>query len=422
MSPRVKMSQHSPSRASSRPRNYRVEALRLVAIAGIAVFHTFQKLFAHAVEASTWLGPVGPAALADAAASGGVASAAAAFPAALALLGFINLLGTFGNHVFFSISGRFLIPSMAARAGEDGYWRDAYLRTERRGAVVLFSVAWYAVFALIIDAWIFPLPGIGFDQSAWIVGGLQFIWVYLALIVLAPVLSWIWWRLGSRRMPVVAIFVLAVFAVNAYIAFVSPGEVERDLLEWRKIMSAVSYAASFISGAVVGELADWSDAGTWRRRSLVSLAAVLILCAVVEVACAYAGRADLLQALSFKSTSLLSFALALAALAVALGTPARQSSSASRASAVVARAASAILGFYILQSFTYLVWRPYADALLADTFSAVMAAGDPTLPLVAAALGVAVVAGILFAFAFLICSIAVDLLGRVSAIKAIGLR
>ena len=89
---------------------------------------------------------------------------------------------------------------------------------------------------------------------------------------------------------------------------------------------------------------------------------------------------------------------------------------------MVARAASAILGFYILQSFTYLVWRPYADALLADTFSAVMAAGDPTLPLVAAALGVAVVAGILFAFAFLICSIAVDLLGRVSAIKAIGLR
>lgn len=77
-------------------RNIPIEALRLVAVAGIAVFHTFQWTF-------------------QAACVGAVEYAPLAMSPYSGVLGFINLLGCWANEVFFMISGYFLIAS-AARA------------------------------------------------------------------------------------------------------------------------------------------------------------------------------------------------------------------------------------------------------------------------------------------------------------------
>lgn len=82
-----------------RVRDARVEALRLAAIAGIAVFHTFQSWFAAAVSGA-W----------------------APGTAALWALGTISLLGAFGNHVFFAVSAYFLIPSAVRASQQQGYW------------------------------------------------------------------------------------------------------------------------------------------------------------------------------------------------------------------------------------------------------------------------------------------------------------
>lgn len=413
----------SPAAAPSAPRarNLRVETLRLIAIAGIAVFHTFQGLFTQAVEALTGAAALDPQALAHAVASGDAARIIAAAPAALALLGLINLLGTFGNQVFFAISGRFLIPAMAARAGEPGYWREAYRKTARRLAAIAVSVACYAVLALAMDALVFPLPGIGLDQSAWIVGGLQFVWVYAALAAAAPVLAWAWRRLGRYRLPAVAALAVAVYAVNAYIAFVSPGELERGLLEWRKLMSAVSYAVGFVSGAALGELASSTGRRAWRRRARWALASVALLAVAVEVAAAWCGRADILQALSFKSTSVLSFALALAALAVALDRPGHVGA-ASPMGRLSVRLAPAILGFYILQSFTYSLWRPYADGMLRDACLSAMGAAGTTAGSAAFGIIATLTAGALFSFTLLAATLAVDLVVRLPLLRALRLK
>ena len=77
-------------------RNISIEALRLVAVAGIAIFHTFQWAFQAACAGMPEYAPF------------------AAFPYS-GVLGFINLLGCWANEVFFMISGYFLIAS-AARA------------------------------------------------------------------------------------------------------------------------------------------------------------------------------------------------------------------------------------------------------------------------------------------------------------------
>ena len=94
------------SESTARPRNLSIEALRLVAIAGIAIFHTFQPWFAAATD-GTWQ----------------------AGAPALAALGCVSLLGAYGNNVFFLISGMFLVPRAADASSERGYWRDQAARS-----------------------------------------------------------------------------------------------------------------------------------------------------------------------------------------------------------------------------------------------------------------------------------------------------
>lgn len=355
-------------------RNPRIEVLRLIAIAGIAVFHTFQVPFAAATGGS-WA-PGAPA---------------------LLVLGCVSLLGAYGNHVFFLISGYFLVPRAAGHAHDDAYWRDQALATVRRAVPILVTVALYAIVALAVDAWVLPIESVGIDRFGWIVSGLQFIWVYLAVVVATPVIGWVWAHV-SRPRAAVAVVVVAVFAVNAYIAFVSPGGDERGLLEWRKLMSAASYLVAFLVG---GALAQRSLP---RPGALLALTGVLALAA--EAAAALTGSLALLDALSFKSTSLLSFVLAVCSLAVAAGRPAGGAHP--RAARLACKLTPSILGFYVAQSMFSQVWLPAAEGLMSAAGASAGVAGS---------LGTGFAASMALLFAVLVA----DRLVRVPILRALRL-
>lgn len=305
-------------------RNPRIEALRLLAIAGIAVFHTLQPWLEMAGYG--WWDPR---------------------PHVLFSLGVVSLLGSYGNHVFFLISGLFLVPRAAEASTEPGYWGDQLRRTGRRALAILASVALYAACALAVSTWVSPIAGVSLHEGGWLVGGLEFIWVYLVLVAACPVMGWVWRR--TRHVAVVVgALVACVFAVNAYIAFVSPGEASRGLLEWRKLMSAVTYLVSFLVGGLLPRVSP-----ARARAALACCAGVTLL---VEASAAWAGDVALVQALSFKSTSLLSFGLAAASVAVAAAP--RPEREPGPAGALALRLAPSILGFYIMQSLFLPLWQP----------------------------------------------------------------
>ena len=308
------------------PRDARIEALRIVAIAAIAVFHAFQTWFSAATDGTL---PVGAP--------------------TLAALGCVSLLGAYGNHVFFAISGLFLIPGAARASRKPGYWGDQARRTARRALTIGVTVALYAAVSLAVSAWVTPVAGVSLGETAWLVGGLEFIWVYLVLVCLAPVMGWVWARV-RRPGAIVSALAVIVFVVNAYIAFVSPGEEVRGLLEWRKLMSAASYLVAFLAGGALAETRR-----THARGALIACASVAV---AIELAGALAGDGRLLASLSFKSTSLLSFVLAVCA--VALAARPRQAESESAATRLVCAASPSVLGFYITQSIFSPLWQPVA--------------------------------------------------------------
>lgn len=384
------------SEKPARARNARIEALRLVAIAGIAVFHTFQPWFAAATDGA-W----------------------AAGTATLGTLGCVNLLGAFGNNVFFLISGLFLVPAAARASSREGFWRDQARRTLRRAAVIGVTVALYGTCALAVSSWVLPLPGVSLHETGWLLGGLEFIWVYLVVVTASPVIGWVWARL--RRPRAVAWALVAVtFAVNAYIAFFSPGDEVRGLLEWRKLMSALTYLVAFLAG---GALADARPAHPERALGAVALAAVAL-----EGGSALAGNLWLIEALSFKSTSLLSFALAALCVLVARGGAAGGAGGANaiggadaagatdagniapsegHAARLVRALTPSILGFYVMQSLFHAVWRPVADAAC----SAGAELGDAGIVLLGTAASLAILA----------VSLLLDRLVRVPLLRALGL-
>ncbi len=347
--------------ASSR-RNLNVEALRLAAIAAIALFHSFQTLFAQAASAAQAGAVAGDFALGGMVAD--PAQLVASTPWALGLLGFINLMGAFGNNVFYAISGCFLIPSAARRSRESGYASDQLRRTARRALVLLATVVFYACAALAVNAWVVPVAGVGLDDFGWLVGGLEFIWVYLVLVIATPMMGWVWERCPHRTALVVALGAV-VMGVNAYIAFVSPGGEVRSLLEWRKLMSAVTYVVAYLAGAVVAQTCEAANAverdGARRVRRAFALAFAASLGAslVIEGGLAVLGAGDFMVATSFKSTSLLSFALAVSALGCALSAPPR--TACGPVGALVAQAAQGIVAFYIIQSMFGGLWHPLAE-------------------------------------------------------------
>lgn len=114
-------------------------------------------------------------------------------------------------------------------------------------------------------------------------------------------------------------------------------------------MSAASYLVAFLVGGALAE----------RRlpRPGAALACCSALAVGAEAAAALAGNTDLLVALSFKSTSALSFALA--ACSVAVASARADDRMPPRLSALLRRLASSILGFYVAQALLSPLWRSF---------------------------------------------------------------
>lgn len=348
-------------------RNVRVEALRLAAIVGISLFHTMMPWTAQALcDPAAGCSQIGDMLGSD--------------PAVLAVLGVIALMGAWGNHVFFMISGFYLIPSLARRSTQAGYWLDALRGTVRRVLVIAVSVVLVAVVALAFDAWVMPLVNVHLVWQ-WTLG-IEFVWLYAAFVAVAPVLACLLRRVPARvRVAVACMLVVALVMVNGYVAFVSPGDAAtRGLADWRKWMSAITYAVSFAIAGVAGMSGAPrpADLPRWRRRWVKALAAVAAVVLTVEAVAAMRRDVTVIAQLSYKSTSAASMALAfLLVMVCASGSCggsvdlARASREAGTSGSVAARAvawlASGILGFYIVQSVFGTVAMDVAiQGLLAD--------------------------------------------------------
>lgn len=320
-------------------REPRVEALRLVAAASIAVFHTFMPWF---YELTHCYGP--GAYIVD-------------NPVATPLLGFFNLLGAFGNNVFFFISGLFLVPAAARASLQDGYWAAQRAKTAERVKHILATVVLYLTLILGVSALAVPIEGVSLAKLPSLLVWLEFIWVYLALTALAPAIGWAWARLRHPKAIAAAIIAL-VFAVNAYIAFFNMGDLDRDLLDWRKLMSAVTYFAAFVGGAVLADVRLRPGAAA------ALLTATIGVSLGVECKLAWSRELLLMYATSYKSTSALSFAMAAAAVLFARRNDGKKGARLEPAT----RFSSSILGFYILQSLTSPLWQPAFKELLEDVY------------------------------------------------------
>ena len=315
-------------------REPRVEALRLVAAASIAVFHTFMPWFYELTHCY------------------GLGAYIVDNPVATPLLGFFNLLGAFGNNVFFFISGLFLVPAAARASLQGGYWAAQRAKTAARVKQILATVALYLALILGVSAFAVPIEGVSLAKLPSLLVWLEFIWVYLALTALAPAIGWVWARI-RRPKAAAAVIIAAVFAVNAYIAFFDMGDLDRGLLDWRKLMSAVTYFAAFIGGAARADI---------RRRP--GAAAAVGVSLGVECKLAWSRELLLMYATSFKSTSALSFAMAAAAVLFAR----RNDGEKGAGLGLATHFSPSILGFYILQSLTSPLWQPAFGELLEDIY------------------------------------------------------
>ena len=326
-------------------RNISIEALRLVAVAGIAVFHTFQWTFQAACTGMPEYASL------------------VAFPYS-GVLGFINLLGCWANEVFFMISGYFLIAS-AARAWNDGAtWASQMQRTVQRLGKVVLPTAFYCLVALAWSTTVSPIPDVSLATHYWYTLGLEFIWVYAATVCLAPLFGLAMSRLSKRGYTAAAIVVgILTFVVNGYLAAMnstSSGE-----FSWlQKIMSAATYVVAFLIGGLLRDVTDSMGSGRARALGSRSLIAVLAIAIVLEGTLSFTGNLAAMATLSYKSTSLISFALAAASL---LFTATRNSTSSNpRVAGVIVTLSAATLGFYVMQSLTSSLWRPIFNAMLAN--------------------------------------------------------
>lgn len=365
-------------------RNIPIEALRLVAVAGIAVFHTFQWTFQ-----ATCVGVAEYAPL-------------AMFPYS-GVLGFINLLGCWANEVFIMISGYFLIAS-AARAWDAGTtWKPQMQRTARRLGKVVLPTVLYCLAALVWSTVVSPIPDVALNTHYWYTLGLEFIWVYAATVFMAP-----WFGLAKSRLPqkiytvaVIAIGILA-FIANGYLAVMIPtngGE-----FSWlQKLMSAATYVVAFLIGGLLRDVTDAMDSDRADALGMRSLVTVLVLTIILEGELSFTGNLTTMATLSYKSTSLISFALAAASLLFAATR--RSASGNSRTAGAIVTLSTATLGFYVMQSLTSSLWRPIFNTLLANIL---VSQDSPAF----ICIGAGAVISIVFALALLIIDAARSLIVR----------
>ena len=326
-------------------RNIPIEALRLVAVAGIAVFHTFQWTFQ-----AVCVGAVEYAPLAMSPYSG--------------VLGFINLLGCWANEVFFMISGYFLIASAASAWDGGATWKSQMQRTAQRLGKVIMPTAFYCLAALAWSTVVSPIPDVTLNTHCWYTLGLEFIWVYAATVFMAP-----WFGLAKSRLSqktytttVIAVGIL-VFVVNGYLAAMSATSAGE--FSWlQKLMSATTYVVAFLIGGLLRDVTNTMNSDRAGALGMRSLAAVLVLTAILEGELSFTGKLAAMATLSYKSTSLISFALAAASLLFAATR--RSASGNSRTAGAIVTLSTATLGFYVMQSLTSSLWRPVFNTLLAN--------------------------------------------------------
>lgn len=326
-------------------RNISIEALRLVAVAGIATFHTFQWTFQATCAGLPEYVPL------------------AVFPYS-GLLGFINLLGCWANEVFFMISGYFLVAS-AARAWSDGAtWKSQIQRTTQRLGKVILPTAFYCLAALAWSTAISPIPDVSLHAHYWYTLGLEFIWVYAATVCMAPLFGLAKIRLDKKNYTaaVVAVGIL-VFIANGYLAaqsMANSGE-----FSWlQKIMSAVTYVVAFLMGGLLRDYTESTDPLKTRTAAKYSLAAVLIIAIGLEGVLSATGNLTAMATLSYKSTSIVSFALAATSLLFVVTRNSKTSNT--RAANAIVTLSAATLGFYVMQSLTSSLWRPVFNTMLAN--------------------------------------------------------
>lgn len=326
-------------------RNISIEALRLVAVAGIAIFHTFQWTFQAACTGMPEYAPL------------------VAFPYS-GVLGLINLLGCWANEVFFMISGYFLIAS-AARAWNDGAtWASQMQRTVQRLGKVVLPTAFYCLVALAWSTTVSPIPDVSLATHYWYTLGLEFIWVYAATVCLAPLFGLAKSRLSKRNYAAAVIIIgILAFVANGYLAAMSAtngGE-----FSWlQKIMSAATYVVAFLVGGLLRDVTDTMDSGRARSLGMRSLIAVLAIAIILEGTLSFTGNLTVMATLSYKSTSLISFALAGASLLFAATR--HSTSSNPQVAGVIVALSAATLGFYVMQSLTSTLWRPIFNAMLSN--------------------------------------------------------
>ena len=348
--------------AISHKRLISVEVLRLLAIVSIAVFHAFLQQYVQAI----WMGPQ-PSAT-DAA---NPVSALAASRGAMWIVAMIMYCGAWGNHIFFMISGFFLIPRMCVACRSDGYWKRQLRSTGRRVAMILATVVFYLLLIMAAGRLLTWERNAGGQSN--LIYELEFVWLYLVFVALAPVIAWVMGRLGIRASAVLAgIMLVAVYALNIYVACTWQAQYgQRSLLDWRKQMSAVSYIASFILAGLLGwalrEVNGRSGPRRatarplWAKRRFWTRGIVILIVAACAITGAMAMRPTYvaLYALSFKSTSLISFALAVCPL-MAAACPPRHTHGrgvSARVESAVTALASGILGFYVVQTLARVLWE-----------------------------------------------------------------
>lgn len=371
-------------------RNTSIEALRLFAVVGIAIFHTFQWTFQ-----AVCTGVPEYASL-------------AAFPYS-GTLGFINLLGCWANEVFFMISGYFLIPS-AVRALQNGSSvRDLASKSLSRLKKIVFPTLFYCAVCLFVSMYIYPLPEISLHEIGWLTLGIEFIWVYAASVLLVPVIVLARRQIGSKRVPfVVALLVLATFGINCYIA--ATANEAAGIVLWRKLMSAVTYLVAFIAAGEMRFVLECHDKASDAQKTKIALIGLTAATIALELLLSASNQYGTLWMLSYKSTSVISFILAAASVAAAALHQLRHEASA--ADKAITSLAAGTLGFYAVQSFTCNVWRPVFDNAIYT-----MAAGVQTgIPNPSGAIVLGIVMSLCLAFTLLIT----DIMRRavIDAIKA----
>lgn len=326
-------------------RNISIEALRLVAVAGIAIFHTFQWAFQAACAGMPEYAPF------------------AAFPYS-GVLGFINLLGCWANEVFFMISGYFLIASAARAWDGRATWTSQIQRTVQRLGKVVFPTAFYCLVALAWSIVVSPIPDVSLVTHYWYTLGLEFIWVYATTVCIAPLFGLAKGQLSQKSYAatVIAVGILA-FVANGYLAAMSSAN--GGEFSWlQKIMSAATYVVAFLVGGLLRDVTDATDSNSACSLGKRSLIAILTIAIILEGTLSFTGNLAAMATLSYKSTSLISFVLA--GVSLLFAATRHSTSSNPRVAGVIVTLSAATLGFYVMQSLTSSLWRPIFNAILAN--------------------------------------------------------